>query len=395
MPIRDDVKPLLDELTAIRRDIHTHPELGFEEKRTSAVVAKKLTEWGLEVHDGIAGTGVVGVLRGNGGSNRAIGFRADMDALPMSEETGLPYKSVNKNAMHACGHDGHTTMLLGAAQYLAQTRNFDGTVYFIFQPAEEGKGGGREMVKDGLFDRFPMETVWGMHNMPGVPVGEIAMRTGPCMANADIFEIYVTGKGAHGAMPQHGIDAVLVASHIVVAAQSIVARNLDPLENGVVSITALNSGTAHNVIPGDAKLMGTARSYLPHVQDLQEEALGRIATQVAAAFGAEARLDYQRNYPATVNTPEETDIAAKVARTVCGDDKVETAAVPKMGAEDFSFMLNERPGSYIFLGNGMPGEKGGTMVHHPEYDFNDDIIGYGVSYWAEMAETVLPKAGHT
>lgn len=392
MPVREDVKPHLDDLTALRRDLHRHPELGFEEQRTSAVVAEKLSAWGLEVHTGIAETGVVGVLRGEGGSNRAIGLRADMDALPMSEMTDLPYKSVNAGAMHACGHDGHTTMLLGAAKYLAETRNFDGTVYFIFQPAEEGRGGGKVMVDQGLFDRFPMESVWGLHNMPGVPVGEIAMRTGPCMANADMFNIHIKAKGAHGAMPHHGIDAVLVASHIVVAAQSIVARNVDPLENGVVSITALNSGTTHNVIPGEAELMGTCRSYLPHVQDLQQTALERIAEQVARAFGATAVVDYRRNYPATINTREETDVAADVARRVCGGDKVETNTPPKMGGEDFSFMLNERPGSYIFLGNGRQGEKGGTMVHHPEYDFNDEAIGYGVSYWAELTETVLPKS---
>ncbi len=392
MPIRDDVTPLLDDLTTIRQDFHKHPELGFEEERTSKIVSDKLTELGLEVHTGLAGTGVVGVLRGEGGSNRAIGFRADMDALPMSEKTDLTYKSVNDNAMHACGHDGHTTMLLGAAQYLSQTRNFDGTVYFIFQPAEEGRGGGKVMVKDGLFDRFPMESVWGMHNMPGVPVGEIAMRTGPCMANADLFEITVRGKGAHGAMPHQGIDPVVVASHIVTATQSIIARNVDPLESGVVSITAVNSGSTHNVIPDDAVMLGTARSYRPDVQDIQEENLRRVVEQVAAAFGATASLRYERNYPATVNTPEETDQAAAVARRVCGDAKVDVDTPPKMGAEDFSFMLNERPGAYIFLGNGLEGEKGGIAVHNPKYDFNDDAIGYGVSYWAELAETVLPKS---
>ncbi|MCB1490902.1 MAG: amidohydrolase [Rhodobiaceae bacterium] len=392
MTIRDDVKPLLDDLIAIRRDLHTHPELGFEETRTSKIVAEKLAEWGLEVHAGIAGTGVVGVLRGEGGSNRAIGFRADMDALPMVEKTGLPYASTNPNAMHACGHDGHTTMLLGAARYLADKKSFDGTVYFIFQPAEEGRGGGREMVKEGLFERFPMESVWGMHNMPGIPVGEMAMRPGPCMANADIFEITVRGKGAHGAMPHEGIDPIVVGSHIVGAVQSIVARNVDPLESGVISITAFNSGKAHNVIPDDAVMKGTARSYLPHVQDLQEANLRRIVEQVGAAFGATATLDYKRNYPATVNTPEETDIAAKVAEKVCGTGRVNPDIAPKMGAEDFSFMLNQRPGAYVFLGNGMPGEKGGVMVHNTEYDFNDNAIGYGVSYWAEMAETVLPKS---
>lgn len=393
MPIKPGLDAHLDELIDIRHDLHKHPEIAFQEERTSRVVAEKLNAWGLEVHTGIARTGVVGVLRGEGGSNRAIGLRADMDALPMPEKTGLPYASVHDGAMHACGHDGHTTMLLGAARYLSENRNFDGTVYFIFQPAEEGFAGGEKMVKEGLFERFPMESVWGIHNMPGVPVGEIALKPGPIMANADMFDIVVRGKGAHGAMPHHGIDPVLVASHIVIAAQSIVGRNVDPLKAAVVSITALNSGTAGNVIPDEARMMGTARSYLPEVQDMLERNLERVVTQVASAFGATAELDFRRMYPATVNTEDETVIATEVARRVCGEDGVDPKVAPKMGAEDFSFMLNERPGCYIFLGNGMPGEKGGVMVHNPEYDFNDNAIPYGVSYWAELVETQLPQRG--
>ncbi|MEM8877744.1 MAG: M20 aminoacylase family protein, partial [Pseudomonadota bacterium] len=359
MPIKPGLEAHLDELIEIRRDLHKHPEIAFQEERTSRVVAEKLNAWGLEVHTGIAKTGVVGVLRGEGGSNRAIGLRADMDALPMPERTGLPYASVHDGAMHACGHDGHTTMLLGAAKYLAENRNFDGTVYFIFQPAEEGFAGGEHMVKEGLFERFPMESVWGIHNMPGVPVGEIALKPGPIMASADMFDIVVKGKGAHGAMPHHGIDPVLVASHIVVAAQSIVARNVDPLKSGVVSITAMNGGTAGNVIPDEVKMMGTARSYSDDIQDMQEQNLRRIVEQTATMFGATAELDYRRMYPATVNTEDETVIATEVARRVCGEAAVDPKVPPKMGAEDFSFMLNERPGCYIFLGNGMPGEKGG------------------------------------
>ncbi|MEM6616193.1 MAG: M20 aminoacylase family protein [Pseudomonadota bacterium] len=384
----------LEDLIAIRRDFHEHPEIAFEEERTSKIVAEKLREWGMdEVHTGIAKTGVVGVLHGNGGgSNRAIGLRADMDALPMDETTGLQYASKNPGRMHACGHDGHTTMLLGAARHLAENRNFDGTVYFFFQPAEEGGGGGRVMVEEGLFDRFPVETVWGMHNMPGLPAGHMAMRPGPMMAAADLVEITVDSVGAHGAMPHKGVDAVLVASHIVVAAQSIVSRNVDPLDNAVVSLTALNSGTAFNVIPEVAHIKGTVRTYKKEVQDMVEDNLRRIVENTAAAYGATAKLDFKRNYPATVNTAEETDFAADVARKVVGDSSVDTTINPLMGGEDFSFMLNERPGAYVFLGNGMPGEKGGIGVHNPGYDFNDDVIGTGIAYWAELVETALPAS---
>ncbi|MCT8971589.1 M20 aminoacylase family protein [Microbaculum marinisediminis] len=391
MSYTDRVKPYMDELVAIRRDIHAHPELGFEETRTSDIVARKLKEFGVdEVHTGIARTGVVGVVRGKGGSNRAIGLRADMDALPIFEKTGLEYHSQTDGKMHACGHDGHTTMLLGAARYLADHRNFDGTVYLIFQPAEEGRGGGKVMIEDGLFDRFNCETVYGMHNMPGLPLGAISMRPGPCMAAADEFRILVKGRGGHGAMPNVSRDPVVIGSHIVTALQSIASRRVDPIKEAVVSVTQFHAGDAFNVIPEEAELSGTCRTFMPDVRDLVETELKRIATNVALAFDATAEVKYMRNYPPTVNTSDETEIAALAARKVANE--VSTTGEPKMGAEDFSYMLEERPGCYIWLGNGMPGEKGGANVHTPQYDFNDDAIPYGVGYWASLVETVLPKA---
>ena len=394
MAIKDDVRPYIDELTAIRRDFHMHPELGFEETRTSGIVADKLKAYGVdEVHTGIAKTGVVGVIRGKGGSNRAVGLRADMDCLPMDEVNEFAHKSQSAGRMHACGHDGHTTMLLGAARYLAEHRDaFDGTVYLYFQPAEEGHAGGKVMVEEGLFEKFDVEQVYGMHNMPGLPLGEIAMRSGPCMASADEFDIRILGRGGHGAMPNVSRDPVLIGSSIVMALQSIVSRRVDPIEEAVVSVTQFHSGTAFNVIPEEATLRGTCRTFTAENRDLVEAELRRIATNVAAAYDARAEVRYMRNYPATVNTAAETEIAAKAARAIVGDAKVKTDAAPKMGAEDFSYMLNERPGAYIWLGNGMPGEKGGAMVHTPQYDFNDDAIGYGVSYWAELVETVLPAS---
>ena len=310
----------MDELVAIRRDIHANPELGFEETRTSEIVAQKLKEFGVdEVHTGIAKTGVVGVIRGTGGSNRAIGLRADMDALPINELTNLPYGSKTDGKMHACGHDGHTTMLLGAARYLADHRNFDGTVYLIFQPAEEGRGGGKVMIEEGLFDRFNCETVYGMHNMPGLPLGTISMRPGPCMAAADEFKITVMGKGGHGAMPNVSRDPVVIGSHIVTALQSIASRRVDPIKEAVVSVTQFHAGDAFNVIPEYAELSGTCRTFLPEVRDLVETELKRIATNVALAFDATAEITYMRNYPPTINTAEETEIAADAARKVAGE----------------------------------------------------------------------------
>lgn len=391
MPLKADARAYIDELIEIRRDFHANPELGFKELRTSKIVAQKLNDYGVdEVHTGIARTGVVGVVRGKGVSNRSIGLRADMDALPIDEQTGLGYASKSSGKMHACGHDGHTTMLLGAARYLAEKRDFDGTVYLFFQPAEEGLGGGREMVEEGLFDRFPANEVYGVHNMPGVPLGEISMRSGPCMAAADLITINVSGKGGHAAMPHMSRDPLLAASHMVTALQSIVSRRTDPLKSGVVSITTFQAGDTFNVIPQDVTLTGTARSFLPEIRDMQEAEVHRIVTNIAAAFDMSAEVAYRRNYPATVNTAQETALAARAARQVVGDANVDTNGAAKMGAEDFSFMLNERPGSYVWLGNGMPGGKGGHMVHTPQYDFNDEAIIYGVSYWAELVESALP-----
>jgi len=398
MSITDRVKPYVDDLTHIRRDLHAHPEIGFEETRTSGIVAEQLRAYGVdEVHTDIAKTGVVGVVRGSGGagggSNRAIGLRADMDALPITEANTFGHRSKTEGAMHACGHDGHTTMLLGAARYLADNRDqFDGTVYLIFQPAEEGLGGGEMMVKEGLFERFNCETVYGMHNMPGMPVGSVSMRTGPCMAAADQFVITIKGRGGHGAMPHVSRDPVVIGAHIVTSLQSLVSRRVDPIHEGVLSVTMFQAGDAFNVIPETAVLKGTCRSFLPEVRDLIEEELYKIATNTAMAFDAMADVDFQRIFPATVNTEEETEIAANAARAVVGADNVSTDGAPKMGAEDFAFMLNERPGAYIWLGNGMPGETGGANVHTPDYDFNDAAIPHGVSYWASLVESVLPKS---
>ena len=392
MPIKDAVKPYIEELTAIRRDLHQYPELGFQEARTSSVVAETLKKYGVdEIHTGIARTGVVGVVRGREGSNRAVGLRADMDALPILEANDFGHRSKHDGRMHACGHDGHTTMLLGAARYLAEHRNFDGTVYLFFQPAEEGYGGAREMIKEGLFERFPVEQVYGMHNMPGLPVGSMSMRKGPCMASADEFIITINGRGAHAAMPHVSRDPVLIGAHMVTALQSIASRRIDPITSGVVSVTMFRASDAFNVIPDSAELRGTARSFLPEVRDLIETEMKRIATQIALAFEAEADVKFMRNYPTTVNADEETETAARVAGAVFGEDKVDTDGDPRMGAEDFSYMLNERPGCYVWLGNGDHGDKGGANVHTPQYDFNDDAIAYGVSYWAELVETVLPR----
>ncbi|MFN8722456.1 MAG: M20 aminoacylase family protein [Rhodospirillales bacterium] len=390
MPINNRIAAFHADMTEWRRDIHAHPELGFEEVRTAGIVAAKLRDWGIEVHEGIAKTGVVGVLKGRtDASGRAVGLRADMDALPMSETTGAAHASQNPGRMHACGHDGHTTMLLGAARYLAETRNFDGTVYFVFQPAEEGRFGAKVMMDEGLFARFPMEQVYGMHNWPELPAGEVAAVAGPVMAAADRFDITIRGTGGHGAMPHRSVDPVLVASHIVTAMQSIVARNADPMHNAVVSVTQIHSGTAYNVIPEEATLAGTVRTYLPEVQDMIIAHMERIATSVAAAFGATAEVVYHRGYPATVNHAAETDVAAAAAARVVGEGAVKRDLPPCMGAEDFSYMLEARPGSYLWLGGGRGPDT--VAVHNPGYDFNDEILPVGASIWAQIVETVLPR----
>jgi len=390
MPIVNRIAEFHPEMTEWRRDFHQHPELGFEEVRTSAIVAAKLHEFGCdEVITGIAKTGVVGVIRGNGSSTRAIGFRADMDALPITEATGKAYASQTPGLMHACGHDGHTTMLLGAARYLAETRNFDGTVYLIFQPAEENLAGGEVMVKEGLFQRFPMDRIFGMHNWPGAPAGVFLHAPGPVMAAVANLEATITGRGAHGAMPHDGVDPILVAAHIVTALQSVVARNVNPLEAGVLTIGHIAGGHTFNVIPETVSLLGTARWFLPEVGDLLEAKFIEIVTGVATAFGAKAECSFTRAYPATVNEPESTAIAARAAAAVVGEARARTLPQPTMGGEDFSFMLNECPGAYLFLGGGTG--EGDAMVHHPKYDFNDEILPIGASWFARLAEQELSR----
>ncbi len=388
MPVINRFADLAPAIAAWRRDLHAHPEILFDTHRTSALVAERLRAAGCdEVATGIGRTGVVGVIRGREtGSGRVIGLRADMDALPMQEATGLPHASRTPGAMHACGHDGHTAMLLGAAQYLAETRNFDGTAVVIFQPAEEGGGGGREMVEDGMMDRFGIQEVYGMHNMPGRPVGDFAIRPGGLMAASDEFTIEVLGSGGHAAMPHQTIDPVLAASQIVLALQSIAARNVDPLASAVVSVTSFRTESdAFNVIPERVDLRGTARSLDPAVQDLIEARMETVVGNTARAFGAEARLTYRRGYPVTINSAAETEFAARVAGAVVGEARVDPQVAPVMGAEDFSFMLNARPGAFIFVGNGDT-----ARLHHPKYDFNDDLIPVGCSYWAKLVETAMP-----
>ncbi|GMG82743.1 M20 aminoacylase family protein [Paralimibaculum aggregatum] len=388
MPVINRIADMADEIAAWRHDIHAHPELGFEVHRTAGVVAEKLRSFGCdEVFEGIGRTGVVGVIRGQRtGSGHVIGLRADMDALPIQEVRDLPYKSTSPGHMHACGHDGHTAMLLGAARYLAETRNFDGTAVVIFQPAEEGGGGGREMVNDGLMERFGIQKVFGMHNYPGLPVGQFAIRPGPIMAAADLFTIRVEGVGGHAARPHACIDTTLVAAQILTALQSVVARNVDPIENAVVSVTSVDTGPwSHNVIPQHVELTGTARALAEPVRDLVEDRIGLIARHTARAFGAVAEYTYVRDYPVTINGAAEAGFAGDVAEQVAGQGRVDRDVAPVMGGEDFSFMLNARPGALIWVGNG---DTAG--VHHPEYDFNDEAIPYGCSYWARLVETAMP-----
>ncbi|NUB43491.1 amidohydrolase [Fertoebacter nigrum] len=388
MPVKNRFAELLPEITAWRQDFHAHPELLFDVHRTAAKVADLLRSFGVdEVVEGIGRTGVVGVIHGKTDTvGRAIGLRADMDALPITEQTGVAYASTVPGKMHACGHDGHTAMLLGAAKYLAETRQFDGKVVLIFQPAEEGGGGGREMVADGMLDRWGVQEVYGMHNMPGIPVGHFAIRPGAIMAAADQFEITVTGKGGHAAKPHDCIDTTVVAAHIIVALQTIASRGVDPLKQVVVSVcTVATDSTAHNVIPQVVKMKGTVRTMDPAVQDYVQRRISEIVGGTATALGAQAVVDYQRGYPVTVNAPENTEHAVAVAQAVSGQVNPDTPAL--MGAEDFSFMLNERPGAYIFLGNGDT-----AMVHHPAYNFDDNAIPFGASWYAGMAEARMPAA---
>ena len=381
--------PFLADLVAIRRDIHAHPELAFKEGRTADIVARELAAYGIEVHRGLAKTGVVGILR-KGDSRRAIGLRADMDALPLPEKNTFAHRSQHDGQMHACGHDGHTTLLLGAARYIAEnidTLNFDGTVYFIFQPAEESEGGAKVMIDDGLFRQFPMERVFGLHNWPGIPVGELSAMPGPVMAGTCSFEIAIRGHGCHAAMPNQGVDTLLVASHLVLALQTIVSRNLHPCESAVVSVTQIHGGAALNVIPDDAVLRGTIRSFKPEVQAMVEQAIARLCQGMAATYGAQITTGFDQRYPPTVNSVAETEHCRQAAAAVVGKENVRTAELPSMGAEDFAYMLLEKPGCYVWLGNG-PG-KGGCSLHNPHYDFNDDILPIGVSYWVRLLETAL------
>jgi amidohydrolase len=387
MPVINRVAAMQDEISGWRRDLHANPEILYEVHRTAGVVVEKLKAFGCdEVVPGIGKTGVVGVIRGRkSASGKVIGLRADMDALPMTEATGLPYASKTPGKMHACGHDGHTAMLLGAAKYLAETRNFDGTAVVIFQPAEEGGAGGKAMVDDGLMERWGIQEVFGMHNMPGVPVGQFAIRPGPLLAASDGIFVDVTGKGGHAARPHECVDTVLVASQIVTALHSIVSRNIDPLQSGVISICMFHSGEAMNVIPETARLQGTARSLTPAVRDLIERRVTEVAETTARLHGATAKVRYERRYPVTFNHERQTQFAASVAAEVAGADKIDTKIAPLMGGEDFSFMLEARPGAFILVGNG---DTAG--VHHPKYDFNDGAIPAGVSYWARLVETAMP-----
>jgi amidohydrolase len=387
MPIINRFADLHDEIAHWRRDYHRHPELLYDVNRTAADVAAKLRAFGFEeVVEGIGRTGVVGVLKGGGEhSTRVIGLRADMDALPINEESGKPWASETPGKMHACGHDGHTAMLLGAARYLSETRRFAGTAVFIFQPAEEGGAGGRAMVEDGMMDRFGVEEVYGMHNMPGLPLGHFAIRPGALMAATDMFTIDVEGHGGHAAKPHATVDPIVTGSAIVQALQHIVARNVDPLMNAVISVTTFNGGDAFNVIPQRVRITGTGRSLDPHIRDLIERRMREVVQNVAAAYGATAKLHYGRNYPVTVNHPEQTEKAIAIARDVAGETNVDPNHPPVMGGEDFSYMLEARPGAFIFVGNG---DSAG--LHHPAYDFNDAAISYGSSYWARLVERLMP-----
>jgi len=375
-----------EELTAWRRHLHERPEILYDVQETAAFVASKLTEFGCdEVVTGLGRTGVVGLIHGRAGSNGpTVGLRADMDALPIKEITGAKWASRTPGKMHACGHDGHMTMLLGAARHLARTRNFAGSVAVIFQPAEEGGAGGLAMVKDGMMERFGIERVFGMHNLPGLPVGQFAIKPGPITASTDEFVITVTGKGGHAAMPHLAVDPIVAGSAIVTALQTIASRNGNPLGSVVCSVTKFNGGFAHNVIPDTVKLSGTVRTLTPEMRDLAEERLKAIATGIAASHGASASVRYIRSYPVTVNHPLETEIAGDSAALTAGEEKVDRAVDPMMGGEDFSYMLEARPGAFIFIGNGDT-----ASLHHPAYDFNDEALPYGVSYWVNLAERAL------
>lgn len=375
------------ELVAWRRDIHAHPELAFQEYRTADLVAGLLASWGVEVHRGLGGTGVVGVIRA-GSSPRMIGLRADMDALPVEEANAFEHRSRHAGVMHACGHDGHTAMLLGAAQYLAATRNFDGTLVLVFQPAEEGKAGSAAMIRDGLLERFPLQAIYGLHNWPGMPAGQFGIAPGPVMASADRFDITVSGQGAHAAMPHQGKDVVLAGAQLVLSLQMISAREIDPLDAAVLSVTGFHAGETFNVLPEQATLFGTVRALRPGTRDAVLTGIQRVCDGVAAAHGVSIELVWRAgNYPATINTPQEADCCRKVVEESFGADALVWEAPPSMGAEDFSFFLQQVPGCYVWLGNGETG--GSCALHNPGYDFNDEVLTQGASYWVRLAEQLL------
>jgi hippurate hydrolase len=394
------VEPIIafqPELQEIRRDLHAHPELCYEEQRTSDIVAARLAEWGIPVVRGLGVTGLVGIIR-NGSSARAIGLRADMDALPMHEVNSFAHASRHAGKMHACGHDGHTAMLLGAAHHLASHRNFDGTVYLIFQPAEEGGAGARRMIDDGLFEQFPMEAVYGMHNWPGMEAGSFGVVAGPMMASSNEFRVVVKGKGGHAAQPHKGVDPVMVAVQIAQSWQTIISREKNPLDTAVLSITQIHAGSATNVIPDEAVLVGTVRTFTTGVLDLIERRMEEIAKHTAAGFQASVEFGFKRNYPPLVNHPQQTAVAVEAMKAVAGAGKVDTNVEPTMGAEDFAFMLQAKPGCYVFLGNGEGAHRAGghglgpCQLHNASYDFNDALLPIGASYWVRLAEMCLPAA---
>jgi hippurate hydrolase len=386
----DELGKYLPQMTDWRRHIHANPETAFEEVETAAFVAAKLRAFGVDtIEEGLARTGIVASIRG-GSSDRAIGIRADMDALDMQEATGLAWQSRRSGKHHACGHDGHTAMLLGAAQHLARTRDFDGTVYLIFQPAEENEGGGRVMVEEGLFDRHPMQAVFAMHNIPGIEAGCIAVKPGAMMASYDVFELTITGRGGHAAMPHKSIDPIMVGAELSQKLQTVVSRNVDPLEPAVLSITQFHAGTTWNVIPNEAVIRGTVRAFSATVQDLIEARIRKVCAGSAMAHEAEISVRYERRYPATINTAEEAQLCARVAEALVGPQRVIRDFRPAMGSEDFAYMLQARPGAYVWIGNGS-GSRGGCMIHNPGYDFNDEILSTGAAFWVRLAETALTR----
>jgi len=395
MNILDSIVTQAASIAAVRRDIHAHPELCFEEVRTADVIAAKLSEWGIPIHRGMGKTGVVGIVK-SGTSGRAVGLRADMDALPMQEFNTFGHASRNAGKMHACGHDGHVAMLLAAAQHLAKHRQFDGTVYLIFQPAEEGGGGAREMISDGLFEKFPMEAVFGMHNWPGDTVGQFAVSPGPVMASSNEFKITIRGRGSHAALPHNGIDPVPIACQMVQAFQTIISRNKKPIDAGVISVTMIHAGEATNVVPDFCELQGTVRTFTIEVLDLIEERMKKVAEHVCAAHDATCEFEFVRNYPPTINSAAEAEFARKVMASIVGEANV-AVQEPTMGAEDFAYMLQARPGAYCFIANGdgshrEMGHGGGPcMLHNPSYDFNDDLIPLGATYWVRLAEAWLAR----